>query len=126
MWGKLYFQYKSLSVKVSVRSNKGGFGGQISWIRQIEKLKEQLIDLPSFESTDDKQCINDYFSKVSFAIQKYPPWKLNQNIFLDLFIQACHDRFACAGIVGKHKAQRLAGEHGLVHSGDLVGQGFDV
>ena len=39
--------------------------------------------------------------------------------------QPGHDRLAGAGIVGEQEAQRLAGEHGLVHRGDLVGKRFN-
>ena len=37
--------------------------------------------------------------------------------------QAGHDRLAGAGVIGQQEAQRLARQHGLVHSSDLVRQG---
>ena len=39
--------------------------------------------------------------------------------------QASHNRLASTGVIGQQEAQRLTGEHGLVDSGDLVGQWFD-
>ena len=40
--------------------------------------------------------------------------------------QARHHGLAGTGIVGQHKAQRLARQHGFVNGGNLVRQGFDV
>ena len=40
--------------------------------------------------------------------------------------QPCHHGLAGTGIVGQHKAQRLARQHGFVNGGNLVRQGFDV
>ena len=40
--------------------------------------------------------------------------------------QAGHDRLARAGVVGQHKAQRLARQHRFVHGRDLVRQRLDV
>ena len=36
--------------------------------------------------------------------------------------QTGHDGFAGTGVVGQHKAQGLAGQHGFVHGGNLMGQ----
>jgi hypothetical protein len=37
-----------------------------------------------------------------------------------------HDRLAGARVVGEQEAQRLAGQHLLVHRGDLVWEGLDL
>ena len=39
--------------------------------------------------------------------------------------EAGHDGFAGAGVVGQQEAEGLAGEHGFVDGGDLVGEGID-
>ena len=41
-------------------------------------------------------------------------------------VKASHDGLAGAGVVSKHKPQRLLGEHRLVDGGDLVGQRLHV
>lgn len=54
-------------------------------ISLIEKLKEQLLDVDSFEMPDNKHGVDEYFQSVRIATKKFPDWKITTDICLDFF-----------------------------------------
>jgi len=50
-----------------------------------EKLKELGISLPDFEMPDEKKGIDEYFEKVTAAIQSQKKWNILSDIYLDFF-----------------------------------------
>ncbi|MCG9129861.1 DUF3320 domain-containing protein [Candidatus Poribacteria bacterium] len=49
------------------------------------KLSDQGISLPSLDSLEEKNEIDDYFQKVSAAVSNYSNWEVIPDIYLDFF-----------------------------------------
>lgn len=49
------------------------------------KLREQGVDLPSFEDFESKEDIYSYFNEVNSSILNKEGWKINNSIFLSKF-----------------------------------------
>lgn len=54
-------------------------------ISLVEKLKEQIVDLPQFDMPDDDDTIDSYFKKVVRATKQCEGWQVNNDIAIDFF-----------------------------------------
>ncbi|MCX5842200.1 MAG: DUF4011 domain-containing protein, partial [Deltaproteobacteria bacterium] len=50
-----------------------------------EYLKELNVELPDYETQEDKDDIRGFFDKVRASVKKYPKWNIKEEMCLDFF-----------------------------------------